>query len=241
MKDAAAAQLARVSAQYGGDKAGAAAQSQIGAIRMSASKDRQEAELRRMSLAQSGQQMELQRRSMDIQARQMGAIEKLASGQGGSGANTEYLPPEVRERVVVLPNGQKALARDKGDAAAVNTAVGATNRFQTALDKIEAFRKTHSGGKMLPDSEADQGKELRQEAIAALSELYDTKLSGLSTQEQELFKARIPDPQEFLTTDSKVSAKIASLKSLAQTRISESIRQHVQGRESAKAFTGGER
>jgi hypothetical protein len=225
--DLSAARIQQAAMQFGGEKAKATALSAVGQIRQQSAGIRSNIEQQRMTTQIARAQLAVQQRAQQIAEHEYErkiAAQTALGGGGGGAVNPELLEPEQRERLITLPTGEQRLALTKDGATKVRAVTQGANELQSAVDEMRAFRKRVSGGKLFGSADAKEAESMRTRALGALTRLNE---GGMSKEEIALLSSMVPNPGDFMTTDSIIDARLTQIEQQIESRRDSAISAHL--------------
>lgn len=242
LKDVAAAQLARASAQYGSAKQVQQTASIVAGLQADASEARrnamtrdfeaknrpllaqQELERNAVAIAQGKQDMQLKAAAFNETTKGTMAAQAAkrveAALNGGAAVRPDVLPligKETRERLVQRPDGTFEAAIDTDSAKKMREVNESAREMQTALAEMRSLRAQHSGGRALPGAVADRAEQLSEQMKIALNKM--SRLGALDKGTQEVLDKIIPNPLAFFKTDAQVAARLDGLQRTVDTGV----------------------
>lgn len=226
--DVAAAELARASQGFAGEKAKIAAKTQVAEVRKSADLYRLSAEQQRVSAAQGWKQIEQMDYNLRLQKESLDALTRLSSGAGGQSGAADLAilrktNPELAKQFVRLDN--RYVFKDTPEMAeSARQSELASKEFRGAKDNVKKLRQQVAGWqKILPDSASGLTK-IAAKAPGALADLKKTAAMAifgaeprqLPAQDLALIEDALPDLLQL--RDAQFDAKLDELQKLVNQR-----------------------
>lgn len=200
LKDMLAAQLTRVSAEFGGAEAAARAQVLLGQLRTETAEKRQVVMARDFAMAKDRLSTELEMQRNHLLASFMAAPRGPAGGVAAPAQILDLLPKDVRERSVRLPDGSIGFAPDAERARKATQAMQVADEMRRTLQRYGSLLE--KGHPVLPSGvggDRAAAKATRADLMLKLKELNG--LGALQAYEIDLLEPLIPDITEVFTRD----------------------------------------
>lgn len=220
LQDSAAALLQKESLKYAGSKAAASAQVESAKLAQNAAVLRQQVAATGLDMGLKGLQMQQTQLQIGMQRLQMQILGGIMQQQGRSGGDgtfeiphgaSFFLAPEMRERLVSMPNGRYAMARDKAGADTVNKTLEAGAMLRDKLQAYGAILKKHGGGftQVFAPEDYSRAQALRQSILTDINGLAG--LARLTDTEMHSFQQRVPDITSWQWRGNPHEAKLGEL------------------------------
>ena len=214
-RDRVATQLEMVASKYGDEKANADMLNTIGALKNKSMQDTIDVNHRQSQLDIQKGQLSIQYQDLALRKQQAGlAMEERERGRQIAGALMKgqkvknfplmYLPENLRDKGLYSPDGSLMIATDPEAKKTMNERYVVHGEAMGALNNLDKLQKDIGRG--LLTNITTRGSEAIQattQALFKLSENSGTKISGMSTQDQEWLKKTIPDPTSWNTAKFK--------------------------------------
>jgi hypothetical protein len=216
LQDLVAAQMLRVSASFGGDKAAAAAQLAAGQLRTEAAGLRsnmyaQEYQ-RAVQRAQMQSQMEMNRLLMQV----VNAPRTPAGGVQMDPRIKQALPKEWRETMLALPDGSWGFAADASARAKLEEGFEVASTFASTLKRYRGLLESgHPAIGVWGDRET--ADVTRRDMIAQLAKLEATGV--LQKHDIEYLEPMVPDIRAFFTPDKALEKRLDALQAALTDRV----------------------
>lgn len=216
LKDMLAAQVTRVSAEFGGQEAAARAQMVGGQLRTEAAGKRQEIMARDF-------QMKAQRMALGMEMEKGRLMSQFAAmGKAGQAGMVELMPKDARERTVKRPDGSIGIAADDTAAKKYREASQATDKMRRTLQRYRAV--LDSGHPWIPSGaggDQQTAKALRAELILNLKDM--NTLGALQPGELALIEPMVPDITDSFTRDKTLNQGMDALGHTIEDRVNSNL------------------
>jgi len=210
LKDMLAAQMMRVSAQFGGQEAAARAQLVSGQLRSDAAMKRSEILTRDFAMSKERLALQLAQEQQRLLGTFLTQPRAPGGGLPADEAVWEMMPKDMRERRVRLPGGGWGLAADKEQAGKVADGLRAADELKRNLQR---YSQLHQSGKpRIPSAlggDAASAEQIRGTMTARLKDLE--KLGAISKGDYELIEQQIPDISSWTTGNTAMEQKLSAL------------------------------
>jgi hypothetical protein len=144
--------------------------------------------------------------------------------KNGNGAALEYLPEEMRARVVQLPGGKYSLAPTKEDAEGTRKSL---TSLQAVMKQVQDYKNfQNQTGRTAPYSDNDyRGDSIKNSIVLELNKLHD--LNRLNDNEYHAFQSMLSHPGSI--NQGKATVQIDQIQKLIQDKMQAELQNHLQG------------